>query len=119
MVVLLPFARCGTGDVNAAEKAAAGSSLETFLMTSILVGCLALGGFSIKAQREKNLRKKRKKPQEFDNTLFSLHFKSPFQKQRCWESSLLVLLLASLVLVFKQRDYCIEEKTEKSGIFST
>ena len=32
--------------MNAAEKAAAGSSLKTFLMTSILEGCLALGGFS-------------------------------------------------------------------------
>ena len=32
--------------VNAADKAAAGSSLRTFLMTSILEGCLAVGGFS-------------------------------------------------------------------------
>lgn len=34
--------------MNAAEKAAAGSSLETFLMTSILEDCLAPGGFSVK-----------------------------------------------------------------------
>lgn len=45
---LFPFAWWDPGEVNAAEKAAAGSSLETFLMTSILEGCLALGGFSVK-----------------------------------------------------------------------
>lgn len=38
--------------MNAAEKAAEGSSLETFLMTSILEGCLALGGFSVKYNSE-------------------------------------------------------------------
>ena len=43
---LFPFAWWDPGEVNAAEKAAAGSSLESFLMTSILEGCLALGGFS-------------------------------------------------------------------------
>lgn len=52
VVALLPFARWETGDVNAAEKAAEGSSFETFLMTSILVGCLALGGFSVKTEQE-------------------------------------------------------------------
>lgn len=46
VVALLPFESWGPGDVNAAEKATAESSFETFLMTSILVGCLALGGFS-------------------------------------------------------------------------
>ena len=43
---LFPFAWWDPGEVNAAEKAAAGSSLESFLMTSILEGCMALGGFS-------------------------------------------------------------------------
>ena len=42
---LFPFAWWDP-EVNAAEKAAAGSSLEIFLMTSIFEGCLALGGFS-------------------------------------------------------------------------
>ena len=44
--------------MNAAEKAAAGSSLETFLMTSILEGCLALGGFSVKhnSGEQKNVK---------------------------------------------------------------
>lgn len=54
MVVLLPFESRGPGDVNAAEKAA-GSSFETFLMTSILVGCLALGGFSSKTKEKCSL----------------------------------------------------------------
>lgn len=45
---LFPFAWWDPDEVNAAEKAAAGSSLETFLMTSIFEGCLALGGFSVK-----------------------------------------------------------------------
>lgn len=45
---LFPFAGWDPGEVNAAEKAAAGSSLETFLMTSILEVCLAPGGFSVK-----------------------------------------------------------------------
>ena len=44
--------------MNAAEKAAAGSSLKTFLMTSILEGCLALGGFSVKynSGEQKNVK---------------------------------------------------------------
>jgi hypothetical protein len=45
---LFPFAWWDPEEVNAAEKAAAGSSLEIFLMTSIFEGCLALGGFSVK-----------------------------------------------------------------------
>lgn len=49
---LFPFAWWDPGEVNAAEKAAEGSSLETFLMTSILEGCLALGGFSVKYNSE-------------------------------------------------------------------
>ena len=48
---LFPFAWWDPGEVNAAEKAAAGSSLESFLMTSILEGCLALGGFSHTPER--------------------------------------------------------------------
>lgn len=46
---LFPFAWWDP-EVNAAEKAAAGSSLEIFLMTSIFEGCLALGGFSVKCK---------------------------------------------------------------------
>lgn len=37
--------------MNVAEKAAE-SSLETFLITSILEGCLAPGGFSVKYNSE-------------------------------------------------------------------
>jgi hypothetical protein len=42
---LFPFACWDPEEVKAEEKAAAESSLEMFLMTSIFEGCLAPGGF--------------------------------------------------------------------------
>lgn len=51
MGTLLPLAGRTEALVKAAEKTAPESSLETFLMTSILeTGCLVLGGFSAEVQ---------------------------------------------------------------------
>lgn len=62
--------------MNAAEKAAEGSSLETFLMTSILEGCLALGGFSVKYNSEET-----KKCQIMVNMKHSLYEVLAFNKE--------------------------------------
>lgn len=48
MGTLEPLAGRGPALAKPAENAALGSSLDTFLMTSILdIDCLALGGFSV------------------------------------------------------------------------
>lgn len=48
METLEPLAGRGPALAKPAENAALGSSLDTFLMTSILdIACFALGGFSV------------------------------------------------------------------------
>lgn len=57
MGTLEPLADRGPALAKPAEKAALGSSLDTFLMTSILdIACLALGGFSVTEVAKKKFR---------------------------------------------------------------
>lgn len=52
MGTLEPLSGRGLAVANPAENGALGSSLDTFLMTSILdIVCLALGGFSEKQEK--------------------------------------------------------------------
>lgn len=59
MGTLEPLAGRGPALAKPAENAALGSSLDTFLMTSILdIACLALGGFSKEQEQQVLLTQK-------------------------------------------------------------